>query len=74
MPQAKHMRELGCFSMMFSPVAMESLLSELEHRGGLWANPSDPKIERFFGFVRSGFLPELAHTASVHTLYDLNSR
>jgi putative transposase len=40
------------------------------------AKPYSPeakgKIERFFGFVRSGFLPELALSASVHTLDALN--
>jgi putative transposase len=40
------------------------------------ARPYSPqakgKIERFFGFVRSDFLPELALAASVHTLDDLN--
>jgi putative transposase len=40
------------------------------------AKPYSPqakgKIERFFGFVRSDFLPELALVASVHTLDELN--
>jgi len=40
------------------------------------ARPYSPeakgKIERFFGFVRSDFLPELARSPSVHTLDDLN--
>jgi putative transposase len=40
------------------------------------ARPYSPqakgKIERFFGFVRSAFLPELATSTSVHTLDDLN--
>ncbi len=40
------------------------------------AKPYSPqakgKIERFFGFVRSDFLPELATSTSVHTLDDLN--
>jgi transposase InsO family protein len=40
------------------------------------AHPYSPqakgKIERFFGFVRSDFLPELATSTSVHTLDDLN--
>jgi putative transposase len=40
------------------------------------AKPYSPqakgKIERFFGFVRSTFLPELATSTSVHTLDDLN--
>jgi putative transposase len=40
------------------------------------ARPYSPeakgKIERFFGFVRSNFLPELARSPSVHTLDDLN--
>jgi putative transposase len=40
------------------------------------AKPYSPqakgKIERFFGFVRSDFLPELALAASVRTLDDLN--
>jgi putative transposase len=40
------------------------------------ARPYSPqakgKIERFFGFVRSDFLPELATSTSVHTLDDLN--
>jgi transposase InsO family protein len=40
------------------------------------ARPYSPqakgKIERFFGFVRSAFLPELACSSSVHTLDDLN--
>jgi putative transposase len=40
------------------------------------AKPYSPqakgKIERFFGFVRSNFLPELALAASIHTLDDLN--
>jgi transposase InsO family protein len=40
------------------------------------ARPYSPqakgKIERFFGFVRSDFLPELARSPSVQTLDDLN--
>jgi transposase InsO family protein len=40
------------------------------------ARPYSPqakgKVERFFGFVRSDFLPELAISTSVHTLDDLN--
>jgi len=40
------------------------------------ASPYSPqakgKIERFFGFVRSDFLPELALSTSIHTLDDLN--
>jgi len=40
------------------------------------AKPYSPqakgKIERFFGFVRSDFLPELALAASIHTLENLN--
>jgi putative transposase len=40
------------------------------------AKPYSPqakgKVERFFGFVRSDFLPELATSTSVHTLDDLN--
>jgi putative transposase len=40
------------------------------------AQPYSPqakgKIERFFGFVQSAFIPELALSASVHTLDDLN--
>ena len=40
------------------------------------AKPYSPeakgKIERFFGFVRSNFLPELALAAAIHTLDDLN--
>ena len=40
------------------------------------AKPYSPqakgKIERFFGFVRSDFLPELALAASIRTLDDLN--
>ncbi len=40
------------------------------------AKPYSPqakgKIERFFGFVRSGFLPELTLAGSVRTLADLN--
>lgn len=40
------------------------------------AQPYSPqakgKIERFFGFVQSAFIPELALSSSVHTLDDLN--
>ncbi len=40
------------------------------------AKPYSPqakgKIERFFGFVRSDFLAEMAHSTSVHTLDQLN--
>ena len=40
------------------------------------AQPYSPqakgKIERFFGFVQSAFIPELALSTSVHTLDDLN--
>ena len=40
------------------------------------ARPYSPqakgKIERFFGFVQSAFIPELALSSSVHTLDDLN--
>jgi hypothetical protein len=31
MPHTKHMRELGCFSLMVSPVVWQSLLPELWH-------------------------------------------
>jgi transposase InsO family protein len=37
-----------------------------------YAPEAKGKIERFFGFVRSDFLPELAVSPSVHTLLDLN--
>ena len=40
------------------------------------AQPYSPqakgKIERFFGFVQSAFIPELALSTSIHTLDDLN--
>jgi putative transposase len=40
------------------------------------AHPYSPeakgKIERFFGFVRSAFIPEVALSPSIHTLHDLN--
>jgi transposase InsO family protein len=37
-----------------------------------YAPQAKGKIERFFGFVRSDFLPELAVSTSVQTLHDLN--
>ena len=41
-------------------------------RGGEVHRKAKGKIERFFGFVQSAFIPELALSTSVNTLDDLN--